>query len=451
MLGYLAVPLGILIIFFVIFFEVIRSKERKIDFLTGVNLIYLITFGIVPIFAYFFSDYTTWNTLRESDLNRTSYLFASLYSIIGYLSIVSAYYFGGKLKFINKQNLSKRLFENISDRALVFSAFSLFFVGFLSMIIYINVIGGLHNYLTLGPLLRSGSSLFSSPFMFFKNVAPLMYPASFLFYVIFIQSKSNLNKLFYLTIFIFTFTLSVLHLYHAAGRMAIFTYFLTFPLCHIIYRGRVKKRFVIGTALFGFFIIVFGDELTNFYSTKTFSQILNNSIGNMGMTLGSVIQEFSFPYTNASHNVSIFPVQYDFRYGFMDVLVGLNEIIPTRLLPKIEGESITSFNTQQIGGGSGTVPIDFVSFGYASFGVAGVVITGLLFGLLMKFIESIFSYKPSFTSAMLFSAWFMFVSFRFMYADPGHVFDGAFRLVIATLLVIVLSKFYTPRHSMQHK
>ncbi|WP_102335490.1 O-antigen polymerase [Salimicrobium jeotgali] len=430
-MGEYSIVAAIFIMLIVFIFELIRPKKMKIDFLTACNFIYILAFSISPLYIYWFYEYTTWSTIKENNIENGIFLYGSIISIVFYIFFVWGYYFFGKFKINSKFiAFSHNFFDNFSNKRVLMVGTLLLVIGGGALLVYIQALGGLSQFLTLGSILRSNGDYIDSPFLFLKNVAPLLTVSAFIYYALYIDGRPRQFK--YLLLFIIAFAGSLLILFHSAGRMSMFVFLVTFPIAHTIYKNNIKvSNLIIGLLLF-FFIVTFGDQLMN----ATSGLNTNLEIKNFGETVGGIFEEFTFPFTNIANTVALFPVEYDYRYGFKDLLGGLENILPSAILDlsTLIDETPSQLNTR-IFNSNGTMPVDIITFGYMSFGIAGVMLTGLAFGVLTKSLESLFSHKKSLLACIFFTSWMIFISFRFMYGDPALAYESAFKLVIGTILL----------------
>src|SRR5699024_5962950 len=118
--------------------------------------------------------------------------------------------------------------------------------------------------------------------------------------------------------------------------------------------------------------------------------------------VSSVVREFGFPYVNIANSNELFPTTYNFRGGIPDVTNAIGGLVPSRLINVdfFKTESISEFNTKLYSAAGGVMPVDIVSFGYMSFGLAGVAIIAFLFGLLVRWTENLFSYRGNLISCV---------------------------------------------------
>ncbi|MDZ5470444.1 O-antigen polymerase [Bacillus sp. 31A1R] len=436
-MGYYSVVFSLISASGVLIFEIFRPKNRIIDFLTGVNFVYWMTFGIVPLYIFLFYEYTTWSTIRKLELTSVSYLLASIYSLVGYLCIIFSYYYASRFSInVSITTYSMKKFNNIRSIHIFKVALILFVLGFTSLVAYIRLLGGLESYLNSGLIIRSGfNTTFTSPFMFLKNLVPLLYISSYYFYCLMIEKRENLtlNVILFLTAFIS----SLMHLYHGAGRMTFFIYLISFPLGHIVLKNRINFRFIIVSIWLFFVMVVLGDHLLSPYSTQSIWEVFKKALLNLGGTVGGIIEEFSSPFVNLANNIEQLSIHYHFRYGFKDFIIGLNGILPSRFLPfeYMKQPNIDELNTLYFQS-AGSIPVDLITFGYITFGLAGVIIITLIFGVLIRFIEGLLSNTNNIMMSITYSSWMIFIAFRVMYAEPGLVYNTVFKLVLALFLLL---------------
>lgn len=439
-MGYFTVVISILFVLFIPLVEKKRKKTKVFDFLSGINLVYFITFGVAPLYIYFFYEYTTWKTIRLNDIEGNSFFYAGVYSLFFYIFIIIGYYFSSRFLVVKKINtLFQGFFDRITDKTVFKISTLIFFVGFVSLIIYINVLGGFSTYLTSGAIIRSANNtVFVSPFMFFKTIASLIYMSAFLYWAMFVESRKN--RIMYLMLFLISFTFSLLHLYHTAGRLTIIMFLITFPLAKMYYNNRIywKKTFI--TVFLFFVVVIIGDSILNGNNTQPFYELFLDKFNNFGYTFGIIIQEFTFPLTNLANSIIVFPENYNFRYG-MDFLIGIQEILPSRLLnfDFMKADTLSELNSFTLFEVNYTIPVDAVTFGYVSFGIVGVIIAGFLLGVTAKFIEAIFDIKNNYVAAMFYTSWLMAVGVMVLYGDPAQVYAAKFRLFIPSLLLVLFA------------
>lgn len=182
-------------------------------------------------------------------------------------------------------------------------------------------------------------------------------------------------------------------------------------------------------------LVLFGNSLLNIEAKEI--EINRSDSG----VVNNIVREFGFPFVNVATAYDLFPSTFSFRGGIPDVADAFIGLIPSRIikLQTFNSESVSVFNTQMYGPG-GVMPIDIISFGYISFGLAGVIIVALLFGFLAKLTENLFSYRGNLVACMFFISLMIVFSFRIMYGDPVMVLDATFRYIVAMIFILITLK-----------
>lgn len=439
-MGSYAIVISLINLLSVPIFELVRKKERIIDYLTLINLIYIVAFGVAPIYMYLFpNDVFEWRVLIYNDLNDTRFFIGSLISLLFYVITAYFYYLSNKLTLVRSMtNKSEKFFGEFSDRKLRRPAFWLLIVGGASLFVYMNVVGGFNEYLRIGRIIRNDGSYMQHSLMFLKNITPLITVASFMYYA-FIGRSKGFGKFINVSLFLITFICSLLVVFHSGGRMTTFIYIVTFPIAKMLYKNKFEiRKIIIGSALF-MFMVIYGSSLLNIESDGLEAKRQNVSFVN------SIIREFSFPFVNVGTLFDKFPHDINFRWGIPDVLDAVIGLIPSRIISisKINEQSVSVVNTKFYPDTGGVMPVDIISFGYISFGIAGVIITATLFGVLARVTENLFSYRGNLIACMFSVSLMIVFSFRFMYGDPVMIMDSLFKYIVSFLFIMI--SFKLPR------
>ncbi|MBD7970581.1 O-antigen polymerase [Paenibacillus gallinarum] len=437
-MGIYTISVSLLIILGVPLFELTRKKERRIDFLTLFNILFIIIYGIAPMYLYFFEEYTTWSTIKHTDIHLTSFFLGELIALLFYIIVVISYYFASRLRIIRRaKEFSEKVYGTVSDKQFFRVAMILYLVGGISLILYIKSLGGFDEFIRLGPILRDKGNAVETKWAFLARLHPLLTVASFIFYAFFRTSK-EFDRFKYFFFFATALIGAGLSVFHSSGRLNVFSFIITFPLIGIIFHNRIKTKTIVTTLILFLTIILFGDNLLNVNKENDF-RVQKNSIE----VAGEVIQEFSFPFTNIGNTIMLFPSQYDFRGGIIDIAVAPLNYIPSRIISFefMERQSVSQFNTT-IYNTVGQIPVDMVTFGYMSYGIAGAMIIAILYGFILRFVESIFSYTKSMIASAFFSSIMIFLSFRLMYGDPRQFVYAGFRYVVTFVLLGLLLTFF---------
>jgi len=435
-MGIYSIVVAIIIIIFIPAFEFIRKKEGKFDYLSLFNLIFILAFGVVPVYCYSHLDEIKhWRVMIYNNLMDTHFFIGSLIALLFYIVMVIAYYFSRKLSFISKtRKISEKIFSFEGKKTLLFkSALFLLMIGGFSFLIYISLAGGLREYIRIGYSTRIQGQSIQHPLVFVRNFTPLLCVASFIFYAT-IRSSKGTAKFINIILFVLSFIGGTLVVFHSGGRMSFFVYFITFPLATLLYQNKIKIRSILIGGVFFIFMIVYGRSFLNPEADLQAARQAD-SFAN------GIIREFSFRFVNVGTMFDLFPKDYDFRWGIPDVLTAITGLIPQRVinLDFLQRESASKFNTTLYIEG-GEMPVDIVSFGYMSLGLAGVIIVAILFGTLLRWTENLFSYRKNFVACMFASALMINLAFRVMYGDPVLFMNSVFRYIIAIIVIIMFLK-----------
>jgi len=438
--GIFAVPVAMALCGLIILFEVTRNRDKlHIDLLLGVSIIYLICFGIVPIFIYIsdLSLYPGSHWIRKIPEDSSGYLFASMVSFISYVLIIMGYFFHKQVRFRRKRpaflaDYKKNTMHIFSEKRLCLVGFGLFVVGVMSLIIYVNSIGGVKTALETATLYRSGRGPIFSRWLFLKNIAPLVMVSSYFFFAF--RFSENRGRKLYTLMFIISFGISLYLTMLLAGRLTLVRYVGTFPLFIVLYKNKGRTKFIISSIALALLVIIFGNSLFRAFSVPAqfwqYSRYIRLDLQNVAKL---VLIEFSFPYVNLA-NLLDAGREISFRY-FSDLFIGTATLLPESLLGIETPASLSKVNTNYFGA-FGTIPVDLVSFGYYSLSIPGVAIVTFVFGMIIKALDFLFPPQRTPIESIFRAAWIIFISFRVMYGDISLVMQGGFELFVGTLLLL---------------
>jgi len=87
------------------------------------------------------------------------------------------------------------------------------------------------------------------------------------------------------------------------------------------------------------------------------------------------------------------------------------------------------------------IPIDLLSFGYASIGVIGTIIVSLCYGMVLSLADSYFPTHGNRTLVLLRAAWLLYLSQQVMYGNPQHAAVAGFPLIIGTCVIVLCGRY----------
>ncbi|RAZ69640.1 hypothetical protein DP119_02995 [Planococcus maitriensis] len=410
--------------FMIVFNEIFRKKNsnKHIEILTMVNVIYLLSFSIVPILVYFyFENLHIWT--QKNDINEIYYLYGSFISLIVYLLIILAYSFSLKLS-VKPLNLVEDQKKNFSF------AISLYFVGFFFLILFIQGVGGFSNFLETNTLYRSGDIEVSSV-AFARNLSMFIPVASHIFYYNLIKNRNYIFS-FQLLMTILSFLTSLLIYYNRAGRLSLLIYLATFfVIYNLVTKRNIKKYLLIFSPIILWFIM-YGKSIYNIFFQN------NRPIINREFSLEIILSEFVFPFYTLANTLK-YPFFNDSPRLFVDFIIAFVNLLPSALIPFDVPKNVTQLNTESFGDISG-IPIDMISLGYHSFGLAGVILITICFGILIGYVQRKFSLKEVNITIVFYAHFLFFLPLRIPYAEPTNFLKGNFALLISFLLLLLLYK-----------
>lgn len=444
-MGLFSLPLSIILGCFIILIEIIRQKYRKgLDFLTGINAVYLICFSIAPIFLLIsdLSNLMHMGWIVKNSFESPVFLYVSLLSIIGYIFIINGYFFSGYMIIKNK---SKEICDDLKEEhfnipeIMIAMAGSMFFIlGLAALIIYIKSIGGFVVSIKYAQVFRSDMSSVTSKWSFLKNITPSIQMSSYFFYGLYKEAKGKFTRSYACAMLIVSFIITVYILYHNAGRRSMVSYFLVFLLARFFENGKISVRQIIAAVSISLLIILFGDSIFVVFQREeriidTFALYTNNP----AMITSNVLLEFSFPFVTLGNAVTALNCDIDMRF-FYDIPLAFLSLIPNKIFRMDFPKGLSVLNTELFNS-SGAIPVDIVSFGYFSLGIAGVMIYCFLFGVIVKAVENSFVLRCSPVQSVFKAKLLITLAFVVMYGEPEQFIKGNFTLFLAIIALAVMS------------
>ncbi|MYL56090.1 oligosaccharide repeat unit polymerase [Virgibacillus halodenitrificans] len=415
----LASILGIVIILN----EFLRKKNVKpFDLLSGVNLLFFLSFVITPFSIYFLKiDFPAWTYLV--DVNNTSPFIALLYVIIGYMALLVGVKFTKRCRFV--KSLPNEFY--IDSSSMEKFAHIIGILGVIFLAIFMYSVGGLNEFLSTNTLYRSGE-IEVSPVAFVRNLALFIPISCQIFYGL---SKNQPQAFFnrYKLFFIFYFVASLLLYFNRATRMGLLLFLISFFIINIIYYKKSLVRYLPVMGGFFVFFILFGKRIFNYFIVENISFQTEETI------INKILGEFSFSFYSITN-----AVENSFFNGiprlFFDFILGILNLLPSAFLPFNVPQTATQLNTESFLNMSG-IPVDIISLGFYSFGVAGIILITFLFGALISILEKILVDKNNLMVVVFYVQFIFFVSLRVTYAGPTNVLKSNVCLFVAFLFFIL--------------
>lgn len=354
------------------------------------------------------------------------YPYQSICALIAIVSLYIGYLITPSGKRIKMGVIhSKKLPNNF-----ILTAFILLGLSIVSQILYTNAYGGIIEQLEFSRHIRAGIFVVDNPFSFLKPFGMVSIFASIFFFV------SILCRIrLWMTIpgLIASFAFACLVLYSAQGRVTMVLYIGTFALTLFILATRSKMRLAI-FAPFGIILSV----LMLHYLSIALDLKPAPSIG------AFLARELAFPFGSFFANIRS---DIELRW-FIDVLLVPFYFIPTSLQPEFVTDVeqvntiIVSGAPKGVGGVTGSVPVDVITFGYMQMFFPGVFLAGALFGAILKVGQRS---MERLQNRVLFASISAYVSLRFgflatFYFYPSNIIEGGFPFFVSILTLYVLSR-----------
>lgn len=444
-MGLFTLPVSLFLCGMIVLVEMLRRKQGSgLDFLLPVNVLFLVAFGLVPLFLVFgIPDEKGWTDfVAEHSFESPIFLLASLTSICGYAALIFGYFFKDvvdKGLFIesSKRNCMTRTKKHGSKKEegyLLTAAIVLASIGIASFAVYTYSIGGVSVMIEKAPVFRGSSTSIITPYAFLKNLAPLVIVSSYFFFAL--RQMAYKKPVYYLSTFLFglTFFISLILLWHQSARLDLIAYLLIFPTVKVIQAGRLSLMYVMGGTFLFIFFILFGKEIFHYFiDPQAYSVSLTNILANPMAGVTDIVLEFSFPYITLANAINVVPGEVMYRW-FVDIPIAVVHLLPDRLLSITPPQTVNMINVEQL---NGPIPVDLVSFGYYSLGISGVLIVCFSFGLLLRIFDRLLPENSNAIVVVFRTAWIMFLGFHVMYGNPYHAVIEGFALFAGTAALLL--------------
>jgi len=417
--------------------EFTRKKGFKYDFFSVLNFIYVLVYVVTPLY------YTAQSEISINDATESLF-----YSILGYQFILAGWILGQK-----KRNKTRILNDDqkikIDKKWIIISIYA-FWISIISFTILTISRGGISNAIAQGALSRySIEEVESSSFAFLSRIVALLPFLSLIFFYFFLKRKefSYPNKiLFY---FYFSLSMSVLQAFISASRGGLLRIFLMYLLLTTLLKANINFKKLIFFCVFFVLFVSYGKQtfyaVSNyFYSGESISEsfnYLNDARKTDEQSKGDLIfREFSHP--SLSINAAVKYNEVDGRYTyFRDFTWSILRIIPQRLTTFLDRpEPINVINTHQLrnnfGGG---IPPGLIASFYYSLGTIGVVLGGLFYGYLGRYLNDILIVKIN--SSPLYLTFFIYFSFFYgFFVTNGDPNVYIYYIIFPALLIFIGNK-----------
>lgn len=378
---YINIIILLLLFGFIPIFEIFRKKDRIIDTLSFFNFYFFIFYVIVPLILLFYKIKGVYFKNVEFSENP----FLGILILVFYMILVLTYV---KLKldkkiFSIKSNNFLLKKENIAGNLII--VLLLIIMTFL-IFIYCNGYGGIREALEKSSFIRMGL-IKPHKFSFLKRFFSVNIIISGVCYLkIKIENKGYIK-------FFYSLVLAICSLFLLGGRANFIYLFMMFFVIDIntVKNKRIYiKYFILGIILFYF--VEYGKRIINSIQILlqgNYIEYINAVIDykekiNKGQGYNTFIDQFSHPV------LSLFPALFFSNNNsfLIDSMSALISLIPgiTELTPSISVTNTFYF----LGVKESIVPPGIIGFSIYYFGIFGIVIVPLVYGIVFKYINKVF-------------------------------------------------------------
>jgi oligosaccharide repeat unit polymerase len=406
-----------------------KNKNNKLRLITGVNVILILIYGIIPIILYFnnfFVGKTDTHIIYTVNMSSEPFLFSATMILIGYLFILIGY-------FVSKPYRISKYSVKISNLKLKVIGLFLLMISVVSVYLVSSDLGGILNSLSYIQIIRSSGGAEN-----ISSVGFMLLPigiAAFIIYLSFVIHEkrifswngiflliSSLNSFYYVLIF--------------GGRLPLALFLLIPVLYYLDVKNSFKLKNMILLAILGFLLLNYLEPFFEYLST-------GNPIEAKFDSIPRLISQFSFPYINTLKVHDFTYTNDGFRY-FIDLVSWIYNIIPNRIMDYLGGKVIPpSYLVNSINHGIGGIPVDIVSFGYYQFSIPGVIFISFWFGNLIGHLDKfLYSNKNNVLLTLMRVRLFEIITFYPMYADIEAFMRRRIDTVIILLIIVMISKRY---------
>ncbi|QNR07502.1 O-antigen polymerase [Macrococcoides canis] len=426
----------LLLLFLILFVEVNRINRLKIDGLTFFNFWFLIVFVLVPFLILNFGSNFAHPTFYYLSLKGNIVIVLTI--IIFYFSMIFAYYLTPNTNVILKTSSNK-------NKYILFTIL-LTVLAIIGAYIFIDSYGGLSNLVSNVNTIRNGTlerNTFGAFFGLFGNYIVILFWS----YLLYLINKRKFNFKI-----IFLFGLSIYWLFLRGSRGSFIDLFLISYAIIVLKTQRYHIKLLALIVPISIFILLYGKSI--FVSLDLGYQGIFDLIKDLNQnttfleSIQSVIHNFAHPFMSLNLSFDKVETLKDYRY-FKDIPNAF--IFYLQLIGFERPDTITYLNTEYvIGRYESNIPPGIIAFGYYSLGVFGVLLTGAILGIFIKFIDSIYkNSKPSNEDKFLTVIYLIFISSIGQFIIVGDIrvtiIQEFHNIILILLYLMIFCKFYKKR------
>ncbi|MFJ7974814.1 O-antigen polymerase [Peribacillus sp. NPDC096379] len=458
-----------LVIFFYSLFLVIAvynlvtqyKRKKKINAFIFFHAAFILYYIFIPIISHICIDlnsdglesFVLWISLADS----YDIFYAFSYTVIAYTVFIFVY----RISFASKTRLSHEITEKTNTennnkheshiiqenkkvyKFAVLTGISTLAIGVFAELLIANSLGGILTALAMGDQLRaygSDSSVLIPQNRLFAIVLMVSSLASTYFLAYALRIKRSFIVQMFLLISILA---SIFYLLINAGRLGVILFGLTFFIDYAFRKSKYPFIYMFVYSIFGFILLGLLDDLFFYLSYGYLKESSSD--------LGSIINEFAFPYLNLL-NVHHINDAFGLRMG-VDYFTWIINIIPTSILSIFGLTKVTSgyhFITEyyiETNSGGG-IPTDLLTLGIRQFGFIGILIISTTIAIICKELDKVIDklHSDKFYFITLRIALILFIIVP--YADLDSFVRNRYDMIMVLIFAVIVNfiKTKSKRH-----
>ena len=378
--------LGLLI--FILFFEVIRKKSNKIDFLTVFNIIFLLLY---PMPAFFLeADFD--NSTAKMMFNGVTYksnIQTAIAIFIGYFIVILGFYSNSAKKIAKKIKI-----QSSNNKIVIGYTIILLLLSSLSICIYSLQYGSLLDALSKTILIRS-NAVDSGNLVFVKHFIFTSFFASYILASFAFKGKNSQRRLFLDSIFLLSVFLSLFGSILLAGRTNIAYYMGCFYFTSVIQGKRISWFIIIPALWFICLFVLYGKAF--FFSlsglpdgfdavVEKFVEATEDPAAKSNFDFYDFINNFSYPIHSLDAALN---KEYEWRL-FIDWWYGLISLLPEKVFHIQKPVQVNENNTFYIlGTANFDIPPGLLAYSIYTMSWTGLIIVCYIYGWLGRYLQTI--------------------------------------------------------------
>ena len=389
---------------FIIVFEIRRKKVLKFDFLSIFHIFFIIYYP-VSLFALDVNNDVKLRSIQPGI--EVEYWKTALAITIAYFSLIVGFYstlarsLAKRVCITNRKSLSSNIF---------FICF-IILVSFFSAWIYSQPFGGLLKVIQLAHAIRGAEVEGSLTLDFFRRfIIGFQISTLFIFAILCNSYKKRLKSVIYVILLLSIIGCLFSFIQHA-GRGNIISFFLLFYLTYVLYKQSYSFKWIIPILLLGCCIVIFGKPFFGSlgYLSIGFDEFKINLTDNItrsfqlkiasNLLIVDLLKAFTHRIISLQTALGVVSEDISRLRWFVDIPYGIISLIPSRLTGIYNPPTIIAYNTYYISGVfETTVPPGWIAFGYYSLSWPGLFIAGFFYGFIGRYLQTVIlqNYKKTF-------------------------------------------------------